>query len=78
MRSEANLRLSECQPLPGFGSRPASLSALSHHPCASAAPMHAEGFLGAGSTGASPVPGFTARAAFNATRASEVTGVMCS
>ena len=76
MRSGANFRLSECQPLPGFGSRPASLSALSHHPWANAAPMQAEGFLGAGSTGASPPIGIGLRASLNAAIASAVTGVM--
>ena len=31
IRSLANLRLSQCQPLPGFGSSPASVCALLHH-----------------------------------------------
>ena len=45
MRSDANLRRNECQPLPGFGSRPASFSARCHQTYARVPPRHAEGSL---------------------------------
>ena len=48
MRSEANFRLRECQPLPGFGSSPARFSALFHQTDASAEPTHLEGYFGEG------------------------------
>ena len=40
--------------------------------------MHAEGSFVAGSTGASPVPGFLRRATSRTATASGVTGVVCS
>ena len=57
MRSEANLRLSECQPLRRLCSSPASASALFHQLFASALFMLLAGSLGAGNTGASPTRG---------------------
>ena len=78
MRSEANLRLSECQPLPGFGSSLASLWALYHHMRTSDRLAHFEGCLGEGSTGASPVPEALLRASSRTARASAVAGVRCS
>ncbi len=61
-RSEANLRLNECQPLPYFGSRPASLSLFLQQSRASERLTRLDGSLGAGSTGALPIPGFSLRA----------------
>ena len=78
MRSEANFRLSECQPLPCLGSRPASFSARFHQKRTCGKLTHVEGFLVAGSTGAFAVPGFLLRAAFRTSIASGVTGVRCS
>ena len=78
MRSEANLRLSECQPLPGFGSRPARVCALHHKRYAQPRPMHREGSVPAGSTGASSVSVLIRRASSKAAIASAVTGVRCS
>ena len=78
MRSEANLRLSECQPLPGFGSSPASVWALFHQTLARTERTHVEGFRGAGSTGASRIPGVFFRASSKTATASAVTGVLCS
>ena len=78
MRSDANFRLSECQPRPRFGSRPASRSALSHQPRVIQEPTLTEGSLDEGSTGALPVTGFRPRAGSKAAIASAVTGVRCS
>ena len=78
MRSEANFRLSECQPLRCFGSSPASLSALLHQERARPERTHVEGFPGAGNTSASPIPEFLFRASSKTTIASMVTGVRCS
>ena len=78
MKSEANFRLSECQPRPGFASSPANRAALLHHPYASAELMQAEGSLGAGRIGASPDSGFSLRASSRAESASGVRGVRCS
>ena len=78
MRSEANFRLSECQPRPRFGSRPASPSALFHQPREIQEPTLTEGSLDEGSTGALPVTGFRPRADSKAAIASAVTGVRCS
>ena len=57
MRSEANFRLSECQPLRCFGSSPASLSALFHQERARPERTHVEGFPGAGNTSGVSDPG---------------------
>ena len=77
MRSEANFRLSECQPRPGFGSSLASRWALYHQMRTSDRPAHFDGCLGEGSTGASPVPGLFLRASSRTARASAVAGVRC-
>ena len=78
MRSDANFRLSECQPRPRFGSRPASPSALFHQPREIQEPTLTEGSLDEGSTGALPVTRFRPRAGSKAAIASAVTGVRCS
>ena len=54
MRSVANLRLSECQPLPRLGSSPARLSADFHQAAIRGPLTHVEGSRNAGKTGASP------------------------
>ena len=78
MRSDANFRLSECQPRPRFGSSAASVWALCHQKLGSDRPTHREASVGAGSTGPSPVPALIARASSKASNASSVTGVVCS
>ena len=78
MRSEANFRLRECQPRPGLGSKAAILSALFHQVCARSLLVHLDGFLGAGSTGASATPSPLLRASSKAASASAVNGVRCS
>ena len=45
---QANFRRSECQPLPRFGSSPASVSACFHHLWAVARPMHRLAYLDEG------------------------------
>ena len=74
----ANLRLNECQPLPRFGSSPASVWALYHHARTSDRPAHFEASLGAGSTGVSSSPELNSRASSRTANASAVTGVRCS
>ena len=78
MRSDANLRLRECQPLPRFGSSPANVWARYHHARTSVRPAHFEASLGAGSTGASSNPELHSRAFSRTVNASAVTGVRCS
>ena len=77
MRSDANFRLSECQPLPRLGSSPASLSARFHQKRVCVKPTHSEGFLVAGRTGASAPAGLCLRPSARASMASGVTGVVC-
>ena len=78
MRSDANLRLSECQPRHAFGSSPASSSALFHQFRTGDRLAHLEGSMDAGNTGSSPVPGYLRCASSKAAIASAVTGVRCS
>ncbi len=78
MRSDANFRRSECQPLPRSRSSLASRSALCHQVTARPRLMLAERFGGAGSTKLSPFPGFASRASSNTATASPVIGLTCS
>ena len=78
MRSDANLRRSECQPRPRLGSSPARASAFSHHVRTIEGVTHVEVLLGDGMTGASPFWVLPLRADSNAATASAVTGVRCS
>ena len=57
MRSEANFRLSECQPRPRLDSSPASATAFSHQRCVHEQLTHLERSQGEGSTGRVPDTG---------------------
>ena len=78
MRSEANFRLSECQPRPRLGGSPARVWAFSHQVRARERLTLFEGFPGAGNRGAFPMAGFCLHASSKAASASAVTGVRCS
>ena len=78
MRSEANFRLSECQPRPRLGCNPASIWAFLHQLRGTVRPTLLDGYFGEGNTGVSPIPGFRLRASSNTASTSAVTGVRCS